>query len=169
MYGLIFADDCVYGDIRLVNGEFEMEGRVEICNNRRWGTVCDSQWTDNHTAVVCRQLGFSDIIGGRLKDSILYNTQVTSFTAHPTLESTYFRSEKFGKGSGPVLMDYVNCTGSESRLWRLSQRLHIDCLSYTHYYGCSHSNDIGVRCQPGIMYNYFTVTVNIISLFLLCV
>ena len=45
-----------------------MEGRVEICSGRRtWGTVCDSQWTDNHTAVVCRQLGFSDIIGGRLK------------------------------------------------------------------------------------------------------
>ena len=44
-----------------------MEGRVELCINHRWGTVCDSQWTDRHTAVVCRQLGFSDIIGGRLK------------------------------------------------------------------------------------------------------
>ena len=63
----LFADDCSTGDIRLVNGVSEMEGRVEICNNRRWGTVCGSQWTDNHTAVVCRHLGFSDIIGGRLK------------------------------------------------------------------------------------------------------
>ena len=44
-----------------------MEGRVEICSGGRWGTVCDSQWTDNHTAVACRQLGFSDIIGGRFK------------------------------------------------------------------------------------------------------
>ena len=61
----LFADDCGDGDIRLVNGESEMEGRVEICSGQRWGTVCDSQWTDNHTAVVCRQLGFSDIIGGR--------------------------------------------------------------------------------------------------------
>ena len=60
----LLSDSCSAGDIRLVNSKSEMEGRVEICNNRRWGTVCDSQWTDNHTAVVCRQLGFSDIIGG---------------------------------------------------------------------------------------------------------
>ena len=62
-----------------------MEGRVEICVNRRWGTVCDSQWTDNHTAVVCRQLGFSDIVGGRLKVtyvSIPHNTyKVCKYTA----------------------------------------------------------------------------------------
>ena len=61
------ADGCENGDIRLVNGESELEGRVELCLNTRWGTVCDSQWTDNHTAVVCRELGFSDIIGGRLE------------------------------------------------------------------------------------------------------
>ena len=46
---------------------------MEICNGGRWGTVCDSQWTDNHTAVVCRYLGFSDIIGGRFERHV-YNT-----------------------------------------------------------------------------------------------
>ena len=59
------TDPCEDGDIRLVNGNSEMEGRLELCRYGRWGTVCDSQWTDNHTAVVCRYLGFSDIIGGR--------------------------------------------------------------------------------------------------------
>ena len=54
--------------MRLVGGDSEMEGRVEICyNNGGWGTVCDSYWTDNHTAVVCRHFGFSDTIGGMLK------------------------------------------------------------------------------------------------------
>ena len=73
----ILVDDCD-GEIRLVNGESQMEGRVEVCNDRRWGTVCDSQWTDNHTAVVCRQLGFSDIIGGRLKVNYI-STEVKIF------------------------------------------------------------------------------------------
>ena len=55
-----------------------MEGRVELCINHRWGTVCDSQWTDRHTAVVCRQLGFSDIVGGRLKVNYI-STKVKIF------------------------------------------------------------------------------------------
>ena len=56
---------CDSGDMRLADGGSESEGRVEICSyGGTWGTVCDSQWTDNHTAVVCRHFGFSDIIGG---------------------------------------------------------------------------------------------------------
>ena len=52
--------------MRLVGGETEAEGRLELCNNNRWGTVCGNEWTDNHTRVVCRNLGFSDIFGGIL-------------------------------------------------------------------------------------------------------
>ena len=58
-------DDCSFADVRLVDGQTEAEGRLELCENGKWGTVCDNQWTDRHSAVVCRQLGFSDIIGGR--------------------------------------------------------------------------------------------------------
>ena len=58
-------DDCSDGDIRLVDGETESEGRVELCSSGRWGTVCDNQWTNNHTAVVCRHLGFNDVIESR--------------------------------------------------------------------------------------------------------
>ena len=59
------ADDCFDGEMRLVGGETEAEGRLELCHGYRWGTVCDNQWTDEHTALVCRHLGFSDVIGGR--------------------------------------------------------------------------------------------------------
>ena len=51
--------------MRLVGGKTEAEGRVELCDRQMWGTVCDNEWTDKHTAVVCRDLGFSDVIGGK--------------------------------------------------------------------------------------------------------
>ena len=44
--------------MRLVNGAIYQEGRVEICVNGIWGSICNSGWTKNDAFVVCKQLGF---------------------------------------------------------------------------------------------------------------
>ena len=48
---------CEDGAVRLANGTAPNSGRVEFCDEGRWGTVCDDDWDAQDAEVVCRQLG----------------------------------------------------------------------------------------------------------------
>ncbi|KAG7275884.1 hypothetical protein CRUP_033297 [Coryphaenoides rupestris] len=102
--------------LRLVGGEEDFEGRVEVFHKGRWGTVCDDQWDDSDAEVVCRHLGF----GGLAK---------AWSWAH------------YGQGSGPIMLDVVQCTGNELFL---GQCRHGDWEQHN----CDHMEDAGVSCSP---------------------
>ena len=50
--------NCTNGEVRLVNGSGPHEGRVEVCVNEAWGTVCSSSWNTDDANVVCKQQGY---------------------------------------------------------------------------------------------------------------
>ena len=55
---LNYTVSCDDGDLKLVGGESESEGLLEVCFSQRWGTVNRDGWSSSDTQVACRQLGF---------------------------------------------------------------------------------------------------------------
>ncbi len=115
---------CENGDLRLADGLNDFEGRVELCFNETWGTICDSFWTEFEGDVVCRQLGFQP------------------FDAIALYDAT------FGEGMGPIWFDFVFCFGQEERL------LDCFNNGFRSMELCSgHNNDAGVRCLEGMYFD----------------
>ena len=54
---------CNGGEVRLRGSSNANQGRVEICNSRRWGTICDTNWNNVAAQVVCNQLGYTNANG----------------------------------------------------------------------------------------------------------
>ncbi len=41
----------------MTGSEITVGGRLEICHQGVWGTVCDDEWSISDAIVACRQLG----------------------------------------------------------------------------------------------------------------
>ena len=60
----VTESNCTEGDVHLVDGSSQYEGRVEVCVNRAWGSVCAySNWSSLDAKVVCNQVGANLSLG----------------------------------------------------------------------------------------------------------
>ena len=107
---------CETGAIRLVNGAAENLGRLEICFNNNWGTVCDDNFDRDEARVACRQLNYTN-----------YELSVAAPRAF------------FGPGLGNIHLDELRCMGTETRL---ADCPHGGIGNHN----CGHSEDAGVIC-----------------------
>ncbi|XP_040549177.1 deleted in malignant brain tumors 1 protein isoform X7 [Gallus gallus] len=101
--------------IRLVNGPNHCAGRIEVFHNGQWGTVCDDSWNLRSAKVVCRQLGCGTAVSAPGK-------------AH------------FGRGSDPIWLDDVECSGTEASLSQCR-------LNNWGNHNCNHEEDAAVVCS----------------------
>jgi hypothetical protein len=83
--------ECDDGDLRLVGGDSENDGLLQVCFSGRWGTVNVDGWTQVDTQVTCRQLGFNN---------------AGQYSANAARKAI----------STPIYMDNVGCHGTEAKL-----------------------------------------------------
>ena len=150
---ILFAVTCSNGDIRLVGGLSEFEGRVEVCWNETWGTVCDDFWGVTDARVVCRQLGF----GSASKHLLLLATNLSIEIYIPSVDVVSFGSAHFGRGNGSIFLDDVGCSGSEQSLVNCSHR-------GIGNEDCAHNEDAGVRCKNMVYECRYAYSYTIITL-----
>ena len=137
--------DCTDGDIRLVDGSNELEGRVEVCVDGVWGTVCSDLWGTEESGVACRQLGFLQTGKANMVPHFISN-ELKCCMAYP-LGAQPRTNGAFGQGVGDIFLDNVVCDGNELRL--------TDCASNPlAAHNCQHTQDAGVVCQPAISREY---------------
>ena len=130
---------CTNGQIRLVGGVVIHEGRVEVCIDNQWGTVCDDSWDTDDSTVVCRQLGFSTT--GTVPTFRADFHPLMLLIVHTSLpDAVPFLNSQFGSAisSVPIYYDNVACLGTESYLANCPRASSVSC---------THSEDAGVRCQ----------------------
>ncbi|PIO40294.1 hypothetical protein AB205_0068750 [Aquarana catesbeiana] len=108
---------------RLVGGDTECEGRLEVKHQGEWGTVCGESWQEKEAAVVCRHLGCSSSHG----------------------EAVLVQATSFGPGSGKIWLSDVTCAGQESDLWQCKHQMWGNPF-------CQHKQDVGVICAGEITY-----------------
>ena len=57
-----FTESCTnIGAIHLSDGSQLNEGRVEICLDGYWGSVCSNGWDEQDALVTCRQAGYQTL------------------------------------------------------------------------------------------------------------
>ena len=125
------------GEVRLDGTNSSSEGRVEMCYNGVWGSICYNGWDNIDAAVVCRQLGFQ----GQSKSKNMPKAR-KSLVSYFILfaDSTAIRSQVYGEGSGPYLLSNVGCRGHERNLTECSH-------PQIGYHTCSSGQDAGVHCD----------------------
>lgn len=101
----------------ITKGREWVRGRLEVFHGGTWGTVCDDSFDESDAKVACKM-----------------------FSSSTVLHAMRYTGAWSGSGKGPILLDEVGCSGSESSLFDCSH-------SGVGTHNCGHSEDVTIYCR----------------------
>ena len=119
--------NCTDGDVHLVGGVSQYQGRVEVCLNRAWGTVCAySSWDSQEAKIVCNQIG-ALTIGVHFYTCIKHNYYTTTFikVIHMALLDIWVSH----KDMDPFCLDICTAVKQTEIWWNVIRTLSILMLT----------------------------------------
>ena len=130
--------ECNSGDVRLVSGSRETEGRVEVCAYGYWAIACDNNWNNAATHLACKQLGFPT----ESMCIYIYTPINNCFNLNLLINaaSEYLPGSPFGSNYLLPLVGLYCSSGARN----ISQ-----CQLYNRT-SCNHRRSIGVFCKGSI-------------------
>ena len=128
--------NCKEGSIRVVDGIIEQEGRVEVCVNQVWGSVCDDGWDKTDAHIVCQQMGHPEL---GMYDTCTYK----NYNCYaPVSEPVVFHDSYFGNGRYPIIYSNLKCGGWENNIRDCQKDTFLDIT-------CPNQQVAGVLCGYG--------------------
>ncbi|XP_019859820.1 PREDICTED: scavenger receptor cysteine-rich domain superfamily protein-like [Amphimedon queenslandica] len=134
----VSSSSCTTGDVRLLGGSTDNDGRVEVCVNNAWSSVCTSSgWNRQAAQVICNQVGDNFVCG---QGNSRVDNNLASVVCSELGYSRYGAKSATGLWYNYDLFNFFNirCSGVESSI--------LGC-QYNTVGTCSSSSAIGVVCS----------------------
>ena len=102
-FSCIYTADCIDGQVRLAEGQTELEGRLDVCFKGRWGSVGSEGWSPMNTQVVRNYLYCDPYTGLCIQNT---NTNISfphssNYSTHAyTYMAVYINTDKESDGNG---------------------------------------------------------------------
>ncbi|XP_033732141.1 neurotrypsin-like [Pecten maximus] len=126
--GLSVMTTCIEGTLRLIGGDDQYEGRLEVYHDGEWQSVCYDYWSNDNAIVACRQLG---------------------------LKGRSWKADNSGRGK--FWITDVDCDGTEDRLESCNSNpiVSTECEDKDDYVyqTCTPPKDGVLRLQKGPIQN----------------
>lgn len=144
------------GSLRLVGWLEADAGRLEVCRNGVWGTICVNEsldlWPHKNAEVACRDLGYAGALNSLFHHTYVHKRISYFHIAYLLLHQVFSEwivghfsripgDKRVSDSEVPIHFSRVRCSGEQKSL--------LDCQISEDTDQCTHNQDAAIVCRRG--------------------